>query len=134
MSEREAAPSVLVTDAARERLRDAVENFPEPIAGVQLSLAGRGPEGLTHRLTLVDEGEEPEHDATLPLGDELTLFIEAANADYLDECGDAGAEGRLLAELTDAYERVIYAHGKLDRETASLLLGRVESLAGGASS
>lgn len=84
MSEREAAPSVLVTDEARARLRDAAESFPEPIAGIQLSLAGRGPEGFTHRLTLVDEGEEPEHDAVLPLGDELRLFVEAQNADYLD--------------------------------------------------
>ena len=56
------------------------------------------------------------------------------NTDYLDECRDAGAVGGLLAELTVAYDRVIYAHEELDRDTASQLLGRVESLAGEASS
>ena len=57
MSEAAAAPSVLVTEEARARLRDAAASFPEPISGIQLSLAGRGPEGFTHRLALVDEGE-----------------------------------------------------------------------------
>ena len=84
MSDVGATPSVLVTDEALARLRDAARGFPEPIAGIQLSLVGRGPEGFTHRLTLVDEGEEPEQDLALPLADGLTLFVEAGNLDYLD--------------------------------------------------
>ncbi len=67
-------------------------------------------------------------------GMELLAFKRwKTNTDYLDECRDAGAPGSLLVELTDAYERVIYAHGELERESAARLLGRVESLAGGAS-
>ncbi len=84
MGDGSAAPGVLVTDEALARLRDAAMGFPDPIAGIQLSLAGRGPEGFTHRLTLVDKGEEPPHDLALPLAGGLTLFVEAENLDYLD--------------------------------------------------
>ncbi len=84
VSEGTAAPSVLVTDEALAKLQDAARSFPEPIAGIQISLVGRGPEGFTHRLALVDEGEEPAEDIAVPLDDGLTLFVEAANVDYLD--------------------------------------------------
>lgn len=84
MAEGVAEPRVIVTDEALAKLQDAAENFPEPIAGIHLSLVGRGPEGFKHRLTLVDEGEEPAGDPVLALDGDLALFVEAANLDYLD--------------------------------------------------
>lgn len=99
MSEGAAEPRVLVTDEALAKIQDAAENFPEPIAGIRLSLAGRGPDGFTHRLTLVDEGEEPAEDLVQRLDEDLALFVEAANLDYLDgvtvhfDPADPGANG-----------------------------------------
>ncbi len=113
--------------SSREALDEIAPSWNEAVALARDALAVgdlRRAVWITHRVLL----------STLD-GMELLVFKRwKTNADYLDECGAAGAEGRLLAELTDAYERVIYAHGKLDRETASLLLGRVESLTGRASS
>ncbi len=84
MSKGAADPRVLVTDEALAKIQDAAENFPEPIAGIRLSLAGRGPDGFQHRLTMVDEGEEPAEDLVQRLDEDLALFVESANLDYLD--------------------------------------------------
>ena len=84
MSKGAAESRVLVTDEALAKIQDAAENFPEPIAGIRLSLAGRGPDGFQHRLTMVDEGEEPAEDLVQRLDEDLALFVESANLDYLD--------------------------------------------------
>ncbi len=84
MSESLTEVRVLVTDEALAKLQDAAENFPEPIAGIRLSLAGRGPDGFQHRLTMVDVGDEPAEDLSQRLDDELALFVEVGNLDYLD--------------------------------------------------
>ena len=51
------------------------------------------------------------------------------NSDYLRECqaGDAAAD--TLREISDAYERVVYAHGDFDGEQAARLVERVETFA-----
>ena len=84
MSESLTEVRVLVTDEALAKIQDAAANFPEPIAGIRLSLAGRGPDGFQHRLTMVDVGDEPAEDLSQRLDDELALFVEAGNLDYLD--------------------------------------------------
>lgn len=84
VTEGAAEPRVLVTDEALAKIQDAAENFPEPIAGIRLTLAGRGPAGFTHRLALVDEGDEPVDDLVQRIDEDLALFIEAENLDYLD--------------------------------------------------
>jgi hypothetical protein len=51
------------------------------------------------------------------------------NSDYVRECpaGDAAAD--TLREITDAYERVVYAHGDFDKAQAARLVERVEAFA-----
>jgi hypothetical protein len=51
------------------------------------------------------------------------------NSDYVRECqaGDAAAD--TLREITDAYERVVYAHGDFDKTQAARLVERVEAFA-----
>jgi Fe/S biogenesis protein NfuA len=99
VSDGAAEPRVLVTDEALAKIQDAAENFPEPIAGIRLSIAERGPDGFKHRLTLVDEGEEPADDLVQRLDEDLSLFVDSANLDYLDgvtidfDPADSGANG-----------------------------------------
>lgn len=51
------------------------------------------------------------------------------NSDYLRECSNQGEGAAALRELTNAYERVIYAHGDFDRVHARELLAKVQELA-----
>jgi hypothetical protein len=52
------------------------------------------------------------------------------NSDYIRECQSTDAAADTLREITDAYERVVYAHGNFDRDQASRLVNRVEAFAG----
>jgi hypothetical protein len=51
------------------------------------------------------------------------------NTDYIRECRDDGESAATLSELTSAYERVVYAHGQVDRARAIQLLEQVQELA-----
>jgi hypothetical protein len=51
------------------------------------------------------------------------------NSDYLRECQSGDAAADTLREITDAYERVVYAHGDFDQEKAARLVARVEAYA-----
>jgi hypothetical protein len=50
------------------------------------------------------------------------------NRDYLQECREDHAASKTLADVTAAYEEVIYAHGDIQRDRAAVLLSRVETL------
>jgi Fe/S biogenesis protein NfuA len=76
-------PRVELTEAAQVKLRDVIANYPEPVAGLRLKVARRGPEGLDHVLTIVEEGAEPAGDSVVEVGG-LKVFVEAENAAYLD--------------------------------------------------
>jgi len=52
------------------------------------------------------------------------------NNDYIRECQATDAAADTLREITDAYERVVYAHGEFDRDQAARLVQRVEAFAG----
>ena len=51
------------------------------------------------------------------------------NSDYVRECQSGDAAADTLREITDAYERVVYAHGDFDKEQAARLVERVEAFA-----
>jgi hypothetical protein len=51
------------------------------------------------------------------------------NSDYVRECQATDSAADTLREITDAYERVVYAHGDFDRERALHLVERVEAFA-----
>lgn len=50
------------------------------------------------------------------------------NRDYLRECRADHSASKTLAEVSDAYERVVYAHDEINRDQATSLLNRVELL------
>jgi hypothetical protein len=51
------------------------------------------------------------------------------NSDYIRECQSSDAAADTLREITEVYERVIYAHGDFDKEQAARLVERVEAFA-----
>jgi hypothetical protein len=51
------------------------------------------------------------------------------NSDYIRECQSGDAAADTLREITDAYERVVYAHGDFDKAQAARLVERVEAFA-----
>jgi hypothetical protein len=51
------------------------------------------------------------------------------NSDYVHECQSGDAAADTLREITDAYEKVVYAHGEFDMAQAARLLERVEAFA-----
>jgi hypothetical protein len=51
------------------------------------------------------------------------------NSDYIRECQSTDSAAATLREITDAYERVVYAHGDFDKEQAARLVAQVEAFA-----
>jgi len=51
------------------------------------------------------------------------------NSDYLRECTNTDAAAATLREITDAYERVVYAHEDFDRNQAARLVEQVKAFA-----
>jgi hypothetical protein len=74
---------------------------------------------ITHRILL----------SVLDRMDHIRFARWKTNSDYLIECKTGGSVPGTLAEVTTAYEQVIYAHRELGREEAARLLDRVEALA-----
>jgi hypothetical protein len=75
---------------------------------------------ITHRVLL----------SVLDRMGEIKFMRWKTNTDYLRECRDMGSIRAMLAEVTAAYERVIYAHTDFDRGQALKLLAQVEALSG----
>ena len=71
------------------------------------------------------------HRVLLSAMDRLELLRFArwkTNRDYLRECRTDHSAAKTLADLTDAYERVVYAHHGIHRDQAAGLLNRVEDV------
>ena len=75
---------------------------------------------ITHRVLL----------SVLDRMGEIKFMRWKTNSDYLRECRDTGSVRTMLAEVTAAYEHVIYAHTDFDRGQALKLLAQVEALSG----
>ena len=76
-------PTLTVSEAAAARLRAAMEAHDNPVAGIRLAIAGRGPEGFQHSLALIEQGEEPEDDAVAEAAG-ITFYVEGRNVAYLN--------------------------------------------------
>jgi Fe/S biogenesis protein NfuA len=53
------------------------------VAGLRLQVAGRGPEGIQHALSIVEAGAEPHEDVVVESGG-FTVYVERRNMQYLD--------------------------------------------------
>lgn len=71
---------------------------------------------ITHRVLL----------SALDRMDVLRFARWKTNRDYLHECRADHSAARTLADVSDAYERVVYAHGDIRSDQAASLLSRVE--------
>lgn len=91
---------IKVSDDAAARLKSVLEGYENPAAGIRLAVAGRGPAGFQHSLSIIEPGEEPEGDIVVESAG-LTFFIEGRNAQYLDGLAiefDGGEGGMLQFE------------------------------------
>ena len=89
---------ITVSDDAATRLKSVLEGYENPAAGIRLAVAGRGPDGFQHSLSIIEPGEEPEADVVIEAAG-LTFFIEGRNAQYLDGVSinfDGSQDGGML--------------------------------------
>ena len=87
-----------LTESAAERLQSAIDGHDKAVAGIRLSVTGRGPTGFQHSLSLIEEGEDVGDDRTVEAGG-ITVFVEARNAEYLNGVSidiDSEAGGGML--------------------------------------
>ena len=90
--------SIELTESAAERLQSAIDGHDKAVAGIRLSVTGRGPTGFQHSLSLIEEGEDVGDDRTFEAGG-ITVFVEARNAEYLNGVSidvDSEAGGGML--------------------------------------
>ena len=76
-------PAIIVTEQAAARLQSVIEGHEQPVAGIRIAIAGRGPDGFQHSLSLIEQGDDTGDDPTVE-EDGITFFLEAGNAGYLD--------------------------------------------------
>ncbi len=89
---------IKVSEGAAQRLKSVLDGYENPAAGIRLAVAGRGPEGFQHSLSIIEPGEEPEGDVVVEVAG-LTFFVEGRNAQYLDGVSiefDGGEGGGML--------------------------------------
>jgi len=79
----EPTPNVTITEAALERVRAVIEAQGDQVAGIRVSIAGRGPEGFAHGFSLVVKGSEPEGDTRIEVGGVAT-YLEGRSLEYLE--------------------------------------------------
>src|SRR5947209_3032100 len=76
-------PGITFTDAASDKLREVMGGYPRPVAGLRLQVTGRGPDGIEHALTIVEEGSEPSEDVLVEANG-LPVYLEGRNVPYLN--------------------------------------------------
>ena len=104
-----------------QALEGIAENWPDAFQLAKAALeAGDIYRGLwiTHRVLL----------SALDKMDLLRFARWKTNRDYVKECRPDHSATRTLVEVSDAYERVVYAHNEINRDQAIGLLNRVELL------
>ncbi len=103
MSELETrTPTIKFTEAAFAKLAEVIDNHPNPVAGLRLEIADRSGGQFRHLLSLVEEGAQLESDVEVETADGITLYVPAADGQYLDgleihffdEDGNQGLEFR----------------------------------------
>ena len=77
---------ITFSEAARSKLAEVIEGYPEPVAGLRLKIAGRTSRGFEHVLTIVEEGHEPEEDAVAAFAD-FRLYVEGDRLEDLRGTG-----------------------------------------------
>ncbi|MCC6237824.1 MAG: NifU family protein [Dehalococcoidia bacterium] len=77
---------VTFSEAAAAKIREVMAAQGDRIAGVRITLAGRGPEGFAHGFALVLHEALPEGDASVEV-DGILTFLEARNVAYLNGVG-----------------------------------------------
>jgi hypothetical protein len=75
---------------------------------------------ITHRILL----------SVLDIREVVRFARWKTNSDYIRECKANDSAAATLRDITEAYERVIYAHGDFDREQAARMVAQVEAFAG----
>ena len=90
--------TLTVSDQAAERLQSIIDGHENPVAGIRLAVAGRGPHGFQHSLSLIEEGEQQDDD-TVVEETGITFFVEGRSVDYLTGVSidyDAAESGGML--------------------------------------
>jgi Fe/S biogenesis protein NfuA len=96
-------PRVSFSEAAAAKVREVLAAQGERVAGVRITIAGRGTEGFQHGFALVLHEALPEGDAVVDV-DGLLTYLEARNVRYLDgiaidyEANESGVGGRFTFE------------------------------------
>ncbi len=89
--------------SAAAKIREVMAAQGDRVAGVRITVAGRGPEGFSHGFALVLHESLPEGDASVDV-DGILTFLEARNSQYLDgvhvdfEPNESGVGGRFTFE------------------------------------
>jgi Fe/S biogenesis protein NfuA len=102
-SEDSAEARVTLSEAAATKVREVMAAQGDRIAGVRVTVAGRGPQGFQHGFALVLHDALPEGDAVADAGG-ITTYLEARNVRYLDgvsidyEPNESGVGGRFTFE------------------------------------
>ncbi len=97
----DAAPdlAISVSEAALAKVREVLAAQGDRVAGLRVTVAGRGPDGFQHGFALVLHDELPEGDAVVEV-DGLATYLEARNIEYLNgvsidfEPNESGVGGR----------------------------------------
>ncbi|MFN8640059.1 MAG: NifU family protein [Dehalococcoidia bacterium] len=91
--------SISISDAALAKVREVLAAQGDRVAGVRVTVAGRGPDGFQHGFALVLHDALPEGDAVVEV-DGLATYLEARNIEYLNgvsvdfEANESGIGGR----------------------------------------
>lgn len=116
-AENPAEPRVTLSEAAGAKVREVLAAQGERVAGVRLTVAGRGPEGFQHGFSLVLHDALPEGDAVVE-ADGIVTYLEGRNVRYLDgitvdfEPNESGVGGRFTFDnpnplwLDDVSQRI----------------------------
>ncbi len=70
------------SEAARDKLVEVLEGYPEEVAGLRLKIIGRTSDGFEHVLTIVEKGVEPAADAVAEYPD-FRLYVEGERVEDL---------------------------------------------------
>lgn len=77
------APHVELTEAASAKLREVIDSYPRPVAGLRLQIIGRNSDGFEHVLSVVEQGQQQPGDVLTEV-DGIPVYLEGRNRAYLD--------------------------------------------------